>query len=59
MELMWASGILNINLLPCRILHVKGEEMLHYFVELKSLFRPNPGDKWITDEGVHVTVSHL
>ncbi|KAK6047457.1 peptidyl-prolyl cis-trans isomerase, FKBP-type [Cooperia oncophora] len=33
-------------------------ETLYYFVELKSLFRPTPGDKWITDEGVHVIVTH-
>ncbi|KAK5979473.1 Peptidylprolyl isomerase [Trichostrongylus colubriformis] len=37
---------------------VDKDETLYYFVELKSLFRPNPGDKWITDEGVHIIVTH-
>ncbi|CAB3397430.1 unnamed protein product [Caenorhabditis bovis] len=38
-----------------------GEETgdtLYYFVELKSIFRPQPGDKWITEEGVHIHVTH-
>ncbi|XGW06145.1 hypothetical protein V3C99_016456 [Haemonchus contortus] len=37
---------------------VDKDETLYYFVELKSIFRPNPGDKWITDEGVHIIVIH-
>ncbi|KJH46303.1 peptidyl-prolyl cis-trans isomerase, FKBP-type [Dictyocaulus viviparus] len=37
---------------------INQDEPLYYFVELKSIFRPNPGEKWITDEGVHVIVTH-
>lgn len=38
--------------------NVSKGETLYYFVELKSLFRPSPGDKWITEEGVHISVTH-
>ncbi|KAI6176018.1 Peptidylprolyl isomerase [Aphelenchoides bicaudatus] len=33
-------------------------ETLYYTVELVSIFRQNPGDTWVTDEGVKIAVTN-
>jgi len=34
------------------------DQVLYYVVELKDLFRPNPGKTWTTDEGIKISVTH-
>ncbi|PAV75011.1 hypothetical protein WR25_12871 [Diploscapter pachys] len=37
---------------------IKGDQTLYYTVQLVDLFRPNPGKKWETEEGITIEQTH-